>query len=75
MRTLHATRTLVTELPCQRRMFHSEADFRHAIAWRIHYRMPEVSVRYESPLKGQCGALHLGIRVTQRNGALAYSGI
>ena len=28
-------------------MFHSEADFQHALAWHIHQAMPESEVRLE----------------------------
>ena len=30
-----------------RKVFHSEADFQHALAWQIHRAMPEGQVRLE----------------------------
>ena len=35
----------------QRPVFHSEADFQHAIAWEIHERLPRASVRLERPVE------------------------
>ncbi len=35
----------------QRPVFHSEADFQHALAWEVHRRMPQASVRLERPVK------------------------
>jgi hypothetical protein len=35
----------------QRPIFHSEADFQHAIAWEIHKRLPRASVRLERPVE------------------------
>jgi hypothetical protein len=34
-------------LALKRPIFHSEADFQHAVAWEIHSRRPELSVRLE----------------------------
>jgi len=35
----------------QRPIFHSEADFQHAIAWEIHKHLPRASVRLERPVE------------------------
>ena len=40
---------LLTSLAAQRPLFHSEADFQHALAWEIHSRHPNVSIRLEYP--------------------------
>ena len=32
---------LVASLADTRKVFHSEADFQHALAWHIHHAMPE----------------------------------
>ena len=41
---------LLTELAESRKVFHSEADFQHALAWHIHQTMPESQVRLEFPM-------------------------
>ena len=38
---------LMNELPRDRPVFHSEADFQHALAWQIHKSNPENAVRLE----------------------------
>ena len=38
---------LMGELAIERPLFHSEADFQHALAWRIHKCLPECGVRLE----------------------------
>ena len=42
---------VLTALAKQRPVFHSEADFQHAIAWEIHKRLPRASVRLERPVE------------------------
>jgi hypothetical protein len=41
---------VLTALAKQRPIFHSEADFQHAIAWEIHKHLPRASVRLERPI-------------------------
>ena len=38
---------LMTGLAGTRKVFHSEADFQHALAWQIHEAMPESRIRLE----------------------------
>ena len=38
---------LLTGLAESRKVFHSEADFQHALAWHIHQTMPESHIRLE----------------------------
>ena len=38
---------LMASLADTRKVFHSEADFQHALAWHIHQAMPEGQVRLE----------------------------
>jgi hypothetical protein len=38
---------LMSELARSRPVFHSEADFQHALAWQIREAMPDCSVRLE----------------------------
>jgi hypothetical protein len=40
-----------TALADQRPVFHSEADFQHAIAWEIHKHLPGAAVRLERPVE------------------------
>jgi hypothetical protein len=40
-------RTLATNRP----IFHSEADFQHALAWEIHTAKPAASIRLELPVQ------------------------
>ena len=39
--------SLLTGLAESRRVFHSEADFQHALAWQIHQAAPHSQVRLE----------------------------
>ena len=44
-------------------MFHSEADFQHAVAWKIREQNPNFSVRLEVPLRGVSNS-HLDVLIT-----------
>jgi len=41
---LHA---IVARLATKRPLFHSEADFQHALAWELHHELPDARVRLE----------------------------
>lgn len=41
------TKSVLNELSNERPVFHSEADFQHALAWRIHEKYPELNIRLE----------------------------
>ena len=41
---------LLTGLAENRKVFHSEADFQHALAWHIHQLMPASQIRLEFPM-------------------------
>ena len=43
-------RCLLTQLADSRKVFHSEADFQHALAWHIHRTMPKSQIRLEYPV-------------------------
>ncbi len=46
-------RQIMQALAHERPIFHSEADFQHALAWQIHQTHPEARVRLEtSPQRG-----------------------
>lgn len=38
---------ILTELSLKRPIFHSEADFQHALAWELHQKWPKCSMRLE----------------------------
>lgn len=42
-------RTLAKERP----LFHSEADFQHALAWVIHRELKDADIRLEYPMRGK----------------------
>ncbi len=53
---------LMGSLSAYRPVFHSEADFQHALAWHIHETMPEREVRLEYPVSlDEQKAMHLDI--------------
>lgn len=41
----------LADLSIRRPVFHSEADFQHALAWQIHTSHPEAEVRLEVPVE------------------------
>jgi hypothetical protein len=54
----------------QRPIFHSEADFQHALAWQIHQRAPDANIRLEYRLFG-LEPLYLDLWVQDGERALA----
>ncbi len=46
-----------------RPVFHSEADFQHALAWEIQRCLPHASLRLERPLSAANPAIHLDVLV------------
>ena len=40
---------IMTRLAVERQLFHSEADFQHALAWKIHELHPLAKIRLEVP--------------------------
>ena len=52
--TLDDVVALLAELALERPVFHSEADFQHALAWQLQRRRPDARIRLETrPLDGQ----------------------
>lgn len=41
----------LSALALRRPVFHSEADFQHALAWQIHTDSPEAAIRLEVPIE------------------------
>ena len=53
---------LMAKLSKRRQIFHSEADFQHALAWEIHLANPDCQVRLEfSPFPDDERAMLLDI--------------
>lgn len=49
---------LLDDLSKKRPVFHSEADFQHALAWLIHEKYPAISIRLERPF-GNVGEIDI----------------
>jgi hypothetical protein len=62
---------ILGELAEQRPVFHSEADFQHALAWELHRQMPDVDVRLELPRVHAGKVLHVDIWMTREDSILA----
>ena len=52
---------LLTGLTESRKVFHSEADFQHALAWHIHQTMPESQIRLEFPMPAEHRKMYVDI--------------
>jgi hypothetical protein len=56
---------LMESLAKKRPVFHSEADFQHALAWEIHNVTPHASIRLELPVRADDGrTVHLDLLVS-----------
>jgi hypothetical protein len=53
--------SLMRILASARQLFHSEADFQHAVAWELHKQCPGANVRLERPIPSVAGLLHLDL--------------
>lgn len=42
---------VLKELAKKRPVFHSEADFQHALAWEIQITYPDANIRLEKPFQ------------------------
>ena len=63
--------TLMTALARRRPLFHSEADFQHALAWLIHESHPHAQVRLELPRRIAGRRAHVDVWVVDKQGAVA----
>ncbi len=52
---------LIADLAQHRPIFHSEADFQHALAWQIHKVIPNCEIRLEMPYRVSQGNWYLDI--------------
>ena len=62
---------VLSDLAKIRPVFHSEADFQHAIAWQIHHEWPECSMRLEFKPPGFNDRMYLDIWASDREEKLA----
>lgn len=59
---------LLTELASKRPVFHSEADFQHALAWQLHETHKELSIRLEYPMPVESGRIHVDVWASNDSG-------
>ena len=52
---------LMQELSQSRPIFHSEADFQHALAWQIHEAIPDSQIRLEFPFRHESSTMYLDV--------------
>jgi hypothetical protein len=55
--------SILAELSVLRPIYHSEADFQHALAWQIQKEYSNCVIRLERPFKGTSNAIHLDIHI------------
>ena len=63
-------RVLLKDLAESRKVFHSEADFQHALAWHIHQTMPKSQIRLEFPMPVEHRKLHVDIWLPEEKVAI-----
>ena len=61
---------LLTGLAESREVFHSEADFQHALAWHIHQTMPASQIRLEYPMPVEHRKMHVDIWLPEEKVAI-----
>lgn len=71
MNTVIETEKIIQDLATQRPLFHSEADFQHAIAWFAHKSDPNTVVRLELPFRSSDSSEYLDLKFTNRSQTLA----
>ncbi|MEQ1659360.1 MAG: hypothetical protein ABL896_11345 [Hylemonella sp.] len=52
----------------QRPLFHSEADFQHALAWSVHQDVPDSVIRLERPFRMEQGSIYLDLFIRESSG-------
>ena len=63
--------SILTELAKRRPVFHSEADFQHALAWQLHLSKPDADIRLEKQVSTAGPRVHLDILVQSTDGQIA----
>ena len=61
---------LLTGLSECRKVFHSEADFQHALAWHIHQTTPKTQIRLEFPIQVEYQKMYVDIWLPQEKVAI-----
>lgn len=62
---------LLGEVAKTRPIFHSEADFQHALAWTLHQHHPGLQIRLEYP-PSQKNRIHVDVWARRGNESLAF---
>ncbi len=65
LRNTFDVHALLADVAKGRPLFHSEADFQHAVAWELHRRFPHASVRLERPVSTGGKVMHLDVLVQE----------
>lgn len=56
-------RDSLERLARSRPVFHSEADFQHALAWEIHQQLPQAAIHLEQPVRTDEATMHVDLWV------------
>ena len=70
MLTLADVEATLKRLADDRPVFHSEADFQHALAWSLREQFPDLAVRLEYPLPSESGRAYADIWLPTREGPI-----
>lgn len=62
---------MLQHLATTRPLFHSEADFQHALAWSVHKSVPNTVVRLELPFRTDASSEYLDLQFTNGSQSLA----
>lgn len=71
MITVRDTEDTLRHLAALRPIFHSEADFQHALAWSVHRADPSTTVRLEIPFRTDTSSEYLDLQFTSGHRVLA----
>lgn len=71
MITARDTEETLLHLATQRPLFHSEADFQHALAWSVHQSDPNTVVRLELPFRTDASSEYLDLQFANGSQTLA----
>jgi len=64
-------RIILAKLALRRPVFHSEADFQHAIAWELQLADPKAHIRLEKQVAAEGSRVHLDLLVQSGTEELA----
>lgn len=62
---------VLKELSKERPVFHSEADFQHALAWKIHEKYQEINIRLEKRIELSSEPIRVDIYLWDREGKVS----